>query len=203
MKALARALQWWIGAAAAHPWPVVLAALLLAAVSLAYTSATLRIDTDTTDMIAADVPFRQHDRAFARAFPAFSHPIVAVVEGQVPERVRLAATALADALRADEAHFSAVDDTAGLPFFAEHGLLYLDVDDLALLTERLADAQPQGHDPGRQPQQSRRGQASLAEIRAGARTGRRVLEQRPDGQPRRTDGLQRVGSARRHRLELG
>ena len=30
----------------------------------------------------------------------------------------------------------------------------------------------------------------LREIRTGARAGRRVLDQRPDGQPRRADGLQ-------------
>ncbi len=142
MKASARALLWWIGAVVARPWTVVLAALLLAGICLAYTLATLRIDTDTTDMISADVPFRQHDRAFARAFPAFSHPIVAVIEGPVPERVQIAATALADALRADGEHFSAVDYAAGLPFFAEHGLLYLGEDELAGLTDRLADAQP-------------------------------------------------------------
>ena len=61
----------------------------------------------------------------------------------------------------------------------------------------------QGHDPNRQPQQSRRGQAAVTEIRAGARAGWRVLDQRPDGQPRRADRLRRVGSPRRHGLELG
>ena len=57
--------------------------MLLAAVSLWYTLANLRIDTDTTDMISADVQFRQHDRAFAHAFPKFTNPIVAVIEGAV------------------------------------------------------------------------------------------------------------------------
>ena len=42
----------------------------------------------------------------------------------------------------------------------------------------------------------------LAQIRAGARAGRRVLDQRPDGQPRRADRLRRMGSARRRGLEL-
>ena len=116
--------------------------MLLAAASLWYTLAHLRIDTDTTDMISADVPFRQHDRAFARAFPGFGNPIVAVIEGAVPERVQVAAEALADALRADPDHFTAVDHPEGLPFFAQHGLLFLEADELALLTERLAEAQP-------------------------------------------------------------
>ena len=93
-------------------------------------------------MISADVPFRQHDRAFARAFPKFTNPIVAVIEGAVPERVQIAAAALADALRADHGHFSAVDYPQGLPFFAQQGLLFLEVEELALLTDRLAEAQP-------------------------------------------------------------
>jgi hypothetical protein len=142
MRRLRAALHWWIEAVAARPWLVTLAATLLAAVCLWYTLATLRIDTDTTDMISAEVPFRQHDRAFARAFPEFTNPIVAVIEGAVPERVQIAAEGLADALRADRDHFSAVDYPAGLPFFAEQGLLFVDVEELALLTERLAEAQP-------------------------------------------------------------
>jgi hypothetical protein len=142
MTRLRGALLWWIDAATARPWLVALAATLLAAVSLWYTIADLRIDTDTTDMISADVPFRQHDRAFAHAFPKFTNPIVAVIEGAVPERVQLAAEALADALRADQDHFSAVDYPQGLPFFAREGLLFLEVDELASLTDRLAEAQP-------------------------------------------------------------
>jgi hopanoid biosynthesis associated RND transporter like protein HpnN len=142
MRQLRAALHWWIDAVTARPWLVALVATLLAAVSLWYTLAYLRIDTDTTDMISAEVPFRQHDRAFVRAFPEFSNPIVAVIEGAVPERVQLAAEALADALRADHDHFTAVDYPAGLPFFATQGLLFLEVEDLAALTERLAEAQP-------------------------------------------------------------
>jgi hopanoid biosynthesis associated RND transporter like protein HpnN len=142
MRRLQQALLWWTDAVSARPWVVVLASLLLAAVSLWYTLAHLRLDTDTTDMISAEVPFRQHDIAFRHAFPEFTKPIVAVIEGEVPERVQLAATALADALRTDHTHFSAVDYAAGLPFFAEHGLMYLDVEQLARLTDRLAEAQP-------------------------------------------------------------
>ena len=45
-------------------------------------------------------------------------------------------------LRGDSAHFDDVDYPAADPFFAEHGLLYLDHEDLADLSERLAAAQP-------------------------------------------------------------
>ena len=117
MTRLRSALLWWTDVVAARPWFVVLAAMLLAAASLIYALATLRLDTDTTDMIAADVPFRQHDRSFWRAFPEFTNPIVAVIEGTVPERVQIAATALADALQ------QAVDETGANAAVARAGSL--------------------------------------------------------------------------------
>ena len=49
------------------------------------------------------------------------------------------------------------------------------------------------HDTSRQPQQSGRDTPSPAQIRAGARAGRRVLDQWPIGQPRRADRLRRMG----------
>ncbi|HEX5079850.1 MAG TPA: MMPL family transporter [Geminicoccaceae bacterium] len=141
-RGLRRAVLGAIDAIAARPRLVVAVSVLLAVLGLAYTLATLRIDTDTTDMISADVPFRQHESAFREAFPEFTNPIVAVIEGRAPERVEAAARALADALRADDAHFTAVDYPQGLPFFARNGLLYLEVDELGALSDRLAAAQP-------------------------------------------------------------
>src|SRR5918996_4975646 len=108
-----RTLLCLIDAVAPRPRFVVLAAVLLATAGLAYTLANLRIDTDTTDMISAEVPFRQHDIAFSHAFPEFTNPIVAVIEGSAPERVQSAASALAAALRADHEHFTAVDYAPG------------------------------------------------------------------------------------------
>ena len=46
------------------------------------------------------------------------------------------------------------------------------------------------------------GRPPLAQIRTGARAGRRLLDQRPVGQPRRADRLRRMGSARRRGLGL-
>jgi hopanoid biosynthesis associated RND transporter like protein HpnN len=123
-------------------WLIVVAAVALAAVALAYALPHLRIDTSTEDMISAEVPFRQNRIAFTEAFPQFRDPVVAVIEGAAPERVEQAAAALAAALRADGQHFVAVDHPAGDPFFATHGLLYLDTDQLAALSDRLAAAQP-------------------------------------------------------------
>jgi hypothetical protein len=121
---------------------VVIAAVILAAIALGYALLNLGIDTSTEEMISADVKFRRDHIAYVRAFPEFRETIVAVVEGATPERVEQAAADLAAALRADSEHFAAVDDPAGDPFFARHGLLYLELEELADLTDRLAAAQP-------------------------------------------------------------
>ena len=126
---------------AGRPLPFVLLLLLLAAVALAGTLQHLRIDTSTTEMISPDAPFRRDQRSFSEAFPAFGDTVVAVIEGRSPERVERAARALSGALRADD-HFSAVAYPAGEPFFERYALLYLPLDELAALTDQLAEAQP-------------------------------------------------------------
>jgi len=93
-------------------------------------------------MIAADVPFRQNHLAFKRAFPAFKETIVAVIDGDSPEESEEAAKALSAAMAADSRYFSMVDRPGSDPFFDQHGLLYLDIDALTDLGDRLAAAQP-------------------------------------------------------------
>lgn len=125
-----------------HPLTVLALVLLLAAASLIYSAQNLKINTDTTDMIAADVPFRQNHLALQRAFPAFKDTIVAVIDGDTPEASDEAVKTLAAAMAADSRHFSKVEIPGGDPFFERHGLLYLDLDTLTALGDRLAEAQP-------------------------------------------------------------
>jgi hopanoid biosynthesis associated RND transporter like protein HpnN len=131
-----------VDTAARRPIVVLLVTLVVTAAALIYTLGHMSIDTSTTEMISPEVPFRQHDIAFTRAFPEFGDTIVAVIDGQTPEQAEQAAGALARALGRDQAHFTAVDFPGGGPFFATHGLLYLDIEQLAELSDRLAAAQP-------------------------------------------------------------
>lgn len=125
-----------------HPIMILAIVLLLAAASLVYSAKYLRINTDTTDMIAADVPFRQNHIALQEAFPAFKETIVAVIDGDSPEETEEAAKALAKAMAADDRYFSKVELPGSEPFFEQHGLLYLDLEALTALGDRLAAAQP-------------------------------------------------------------
>lgn len=125
-----------------HSVAILITVFLFAAIALVYSATSLRINTDTTDMIDADVPFRQHHLALQRAFPAFKEPIVAVIDGNGPEQSAEAVDALARAIAADREHFASVEVPGGDPFFERHGLLYLDIDALTALSDRLAAAQP-------------------------------------------------------------
>ncbi len=167
-----RALTWTLDRLHGRASLLVLAALVLTAAALGYAVSHLRIDTSTDNMISAEVPFRQNALAFGRAFPEAKDPIVAVVEGPTPERVEQSAVALAKALRADTEHFVTADAEAGDPFFAQHALLYLGVDQLAALTDRLAAAQPLLAALAEDP--SLRGLAALVELAAQAPGGDNV-----------------------------
>lgn len=125
-----------------HPVKVLIFVLLLAAASLIYSATTLRINTDTNDMISADVPFRQNHIALQQAFPTFKETIVAVIDGDSPEESDEAAKALAAAITAKSQYFSKVKVPGSEAFFEQNGLLYLDLDALTDLSNRLAAAQP-------------------------------------------------------------
>ena len=107
-----------------------------------FVAQNVSINTDTEDMLSADLPFRVNSRALSDAFPQFSDNILVVIDGQSPDVADDAAMALGEAMRAMPEQFGDVYDLAGHPFFRKNGLLYLDVDELYELSDRLAEAQP-------------------------------------------------------------
>ncbi|MGB0671329.1 MAG: MMPL family transporter, partial [Rhodospirillales bacterium] len=153
----------WAGAlagfSAARPWPVLLAGLLLTLLSAWVIAERFAISTDNTDMLAADLPFRIHDRELAAAFPDRPGALVAVIEGVTPEDADEATRIVRARLEAEPELFGALTDLAGEPFFARNGLLYLETEDLQDLADRLARAQPFLARLGEQP-----GLASLMDL---------------------------------------
>jgi hopanoid biosynthesis associated RND transporter like protein HpnN len=121
---------------------VVLAALLLAAAGMAYTKGHLRIDTDTNNLFAKTLPWRQAQIAEAKNFPQFDRLIVAVVRAATPEEAAETAKALNAAVNADKVNFKDSSYPAGAPFYSQNGLLLLPVNDLAKLLNSIVAAQP-------------------------------------------------------------
>ncbi len=100
------------------------------------------INTDTSDMLSPDLPFRRNAHALSEAFPQFSDNILIVIDGDVADAADDAASALVARLTQAPELFGSVYDLAGEPFFLRHALLYLEQDELAKLSDRLAQAQP-------------------------------------------------------------
>ena len=131
-----------VAASVRGAWLVIVAALALTVVAGLYAARNLTINSDTRDMIDSSVPFRQNDNAFDAAFPQFVDFILVVIDGPSPERVEFAARRLEERIRAEDEVFRTVYRPGSEAFFQENGLLFLSVDELGELADRLAAAQP-------------------------------------------------------------
>ena len=92
-------------------------------------------------MISEDLPFRQRYKAFREAFPALSDNVAIVVDADLPDRADEATEILAAKLRADPEKFPFVFSPETNPFFVRNGLLYLDREALADLSDEIAESQ--------------------------------------------------------------
>ncbi|HET6183266.1 MAG TPA: MMPL family transporter [Acetobacteraceae bacterium] len=122
--------------------PVVGLCVVLAGLALFYASGHLGVTTDTTQMFAPSLPWRQAQARLDKDFPQFSDQLVMVIDARVPEEAQETAAALADKLKADPALFRSVTRPDASPFFTKEGLLYLDSDRLTKLMNSLLSAQP-------------------------------------------------------------
>ena len=137
-KFLGRWTRWVI----AKPWVVVIAALGLTIGSLQYLSQNIAIDTSTGDMLSDKLDFRKFNSEMDAAFPQFSDNLLVVIDGESVDLADQAALKLAEAMRTKPKVFGSIYDLAGEEFFKTNGLLYLDIDELYELSDKLAKAQP-------------------------------------------------------------
>jgi len=137
-----RALSAWVDGARRAAAAIVAAALAATALLGLYAVENIRINTDTTDMLSRELPFRQADIAYRQAFPHVSNNLVVLVESANPDLAEDAAARLAAALRDRTDMFESVFYPPGDPYFRDNGLLFLDLEALAALSDRLAEAEP-------------------------------------------------------------
>ncbi len=107
-----------------------------------YVISHFKINTNTSDMLSRDLPFRKLSEELDTAFPQFSDTLMIVIDGETPDLADQATLRLADRLRRLPNLFGAVHDPAGDSFFHRHSLLYMDITALERLSDRLARAQP-------------------------------------------------------------
>lgn len=129
------------GFVARHPRLVLGVSLLLAALSVLYTWQEMSFLTGRDDLMPKNAPFQQDYRANRAEF-GDREEIVVVVESGDQTRASAFAERLAADLSTDRTRFRDVFHPNGLPFFREHGLLLLPLDELRSLRENLTLAEP-------------------------------------------------------------
>jgi len=143
-----RALGQWLGAivAAVIRRPILTACFVLglsvSSLLLVVGTGRIGMNTDTADMISDKLPWRIDFIEYRDSFPARDRNIVAVVDGPNSEASSRYARALAAALRAEPELFPSVFMEGEGEFFERNGLLYLPLDQLNALVDRLIEAQP-------------------------------------------------------------
>lgn len=132
----------WAFACYRHAAWVLSAAALIATAAGFYTVNNLGMDTDTTDMLSEDLPFRVNDERYRNAFPEDTDILLLVLDSATPEQVHIAAQRLVGRLKKDTRNFQDVYAPDVDEFLLRNGLLYENVSELERITDNLAAAQP-------------------------------------------------------------
>jgi len=137
-----RWLSAWVGTVVRHAPVVALATVAVTAALAVYTARNLGVNTDTADMIARDLPWRQDFIRYREAFPRRLENIVVVIdEGTAAAREAAAAAMLAHVRGTPGLYASGFAPGTGSEFEGRE-LLYLDLEELESLVDSLVAAQP-------------------------------------------------------------
>lgn len=134
--------MYWVTVVTRHAFLVIVIAGLLAVGMSLYTADHLTLDTNTSHMFSAKLPWQVADARLDRLFPKQSNTIAVVIDGKTPEIASIAQRKLAARLEADRSLFPSVFAAQAMPFFRQNGLLFLDVSSLRKLSRSLISAQP-------------------------------------------------------------
>ncbi|MFT7461613.1 MAG: hopanoid biosynthesis associated RND transporter like protein HpnN [Planctomycetota bacterium] len=121
---------------------VVFFSIILAVVALIYTKNNLGMNTDTKDMLSAELRWRQLDLEYEKNFPQYTDNILVVVEAITPDQALDAANLLYRKLLNEKELFKSVYYPNELSIFKESALLFLDINELQDLADNLATIQP-------------------------------------------------------------
>jgi hypothetical protein len=125
-----------------HAWAVIVVASLLAIGSAVYSARHFGINTDINTLISQDLPWRQREIAFEKAFPQHLRSILIVIDGPTPELTTAATSALVERLQNNKELFDSVAQPGGGAFFRKNGLLFLPTEETEKIAGQLAQAEP-------------------------------------------------------------
>lgn len=131
-----------VGFCVRRPVLIIVPVLLIAIGSVVYVARHFAVNTDVSRLLSPDLPWRQREIAYRKAFPQQAESIIAVVDADIPEHAAMAAGALVDRLKANSTLFRSVRDVSGDAFFRRNALLFLDNDQLDVRLAKLGSAAP-------------------------------------------------------------
>ncbi len=132
----------WLSSAARvsshHPAVVLLGGLLLAAISILYTSSHLEFRSRREDLISPGARYHRIYQSFGDEFRDLDN-VVVVVKGLSLAQSKAFANCLASVLRRDREHVREVFHRLDPSYFEDKALLYLSLEDLRSIEERLRE----------------------------------------------------------------
>ena len=134
--------QWWIRIVLNNARTLLVLSLIITGVLLFFTVKNFSINTDLTQMISNDLPFRRVVQRYHAQFPNLVGSIAVVIEGDNPANVREARNLLADRLQRENTLFSSVYAPGKGTFWDKNGLLYLSEKELEQQGDTLSEMQP-------------------------------------------------------------
>jgi hopanoid biosynthesis associated RND transporter like protein HpnN len=135
------ALVAWVTLVCRNPRLTLAMIIGLTVVSGIYAWQNFRINSDLSGLIDQTSSWRVHFDDYESAFPDQLRTVAVVVYGDSFGAVESAAKTIEAAIRA-QPEFVAISAPQNLDFLRDRALLYLSIDDLDEMAERLADAQP-------------------------------------------------------------
>ena len=139
---LKRLLVGIVGFSARARWLVVAIAVGVAAYSAFFVRQNFAIDTNINNLISHNLPWRQHQAAYLKAFPGQETSILAVIDAPTPELAQSAAARLSKALLLRRDEIRNAQDVRSSAFFRRNGLLYLSDEELSSILRQLTRSGP-------------------------------------------------------------
>src|ERR1700733_753605 len=99
-----------------HGWRVIFISVLLTVLSSWYAVTHFKMTTDINQLISPNIPWRQREAQFEKAFPQYEL-IIAVIDAPTPELVEAASGALAQRLAQQKELIHSVQQPKGGSFF--------------------------------------------------------------------------------------
>ncbi len=125
-----------------NPMRVVLGYVFFLIIVLFFTLGNFRVNTDTTEIINVNLPWRQDKIHYENLFPQFANNFLVVIDSPIPFQSNQAAIDLKELLLTSTKNILSVKVAGAEDFFKRNAWLFLTVEQLELLSDQLIQAQP-------------------------------------------------------------